>query len=154
MIEIVEARFPEDRDAVVRLFRAYAASLSIDLCFQGFDAELAGLPGEYARPDGRLFLVTERGTALGCGALRRLDATTAEMKRVYLEPPARGKGAGLAIVRSILEAAREIGYRSVCLDTLPELVEAQSLYRKLGFREVARYNDNPAPGVLFFGIDL
>lgn len=154
MIQIVEARFPEDRDEVVRLFRAYAASLSIDLCFQGFDVELAGLPGAYAPPDGRLFVVRAEDDIIGCGALRRLDGTTAEMKRVYLEPRARGKRAGIGLVQAILEAARAIGYRSICLDTLPELAEARALYRKLGFKEIARYNDNPAPGVLYFGLDL
>jgi putative acetyltransferase len=154
VIEFVEARFPRDRDAVVGLFRAYAASLSTNLCFQGFDAELAGLPGDYAPPDGRLFLVREGDVFLGCGALRRLDATTCEMKRVYLDPPARGRGAGRGLVQKILGAARDVGYHKVWLDTLPELVEARALYRKLGFQDIAPYNDNPVPGVLYFGFDL
>ncbi len=154
MVDIVEARFPEDRDTVAALFRAYETSLGVDLCFQGFADEIAGLPGIYAPPDGTLFLAIDAGRAIGCGGLKRHDATTAEMKRVYLDPSGRGKGAGRAIVEAILAAARAKGYSAICLDTLPHLVEAQALYRKLGFVEIPRYNDNPLPGVLFFGKQL
>lgn len=153
-IEIVSARFPEDRATVVRLFEAYAASLSTDLCFQGFADELRSLPGDYAPPDGRLFLVREGAIPLGCGALRRLNAATGEMKRVYLDPQARGKGIGRRLVAQIIEAARDVGYRRLWLDTLPELAEAAALYRRLGFREIAPYNDNPVPGVIYFGLEL
>ncbi len=154
MVDIVEARFPEDRDTVSGLFRAYEASLGVDLCFQGFAGELEGLPGAYAPPDGALFLAMDAGRAIGCGALKRHDASTAEMKRVYLDPSGRGKGTGRALVEAILAAARTKGYTLICLDTLPHLHEAQALYRKLGFVEISRYNDNPLPGVLFFGKHL
>ncbi|MDX2202592.1 MAG: GNAT family N-acetyltransferase [Hyphomicrobiaceae bacterium] len=154
MIEIREARFPQDRHDVERLFRAYAASLSIDLCFQGFEEEVAQLPGAYAPPGGVLLVAQAGGAVLGCGAMRRHDAETAEMKRVYLVPAGRGQGAGLALVEAILAAARKACYRRMVLDTLPELAEAQALYRRLGFREIAPYYHNPAPGVVYLGLEL
>ncbi len=154
MLEIREAHFPEDRDEVVHLFRAYAASLSVDLCFQGFEAEVAGLPGAYAPPGGRLLVACEDGKAIGCGALRPAGEATAEMKRLYVEPRGRGKRVGEKLAAAIIAAAREIGYRRLCLDTLPEMGVAQKLYRKLGFVDIAPYYANPIPGARFLGLDL
>lgn len=145
------------------LFREYQQSLGVDLCFQGFDAELASLPGEYSAPAGELLLAwageTGSPAALaGCGALRALPAVdyanACELKRVYVRPGFRGVGLGRQITEALIEAARTAGYGSVLLDTLDELAAARSLYRSLGFAEIAPYNDNPIADVHFLKLDL
>lgn len=149
---------PDDIEAVAGLFRAYADSLGVDLCFQGFAQELANLPGAYAAQRGGALLIArarrtapERaGAPLGCVALRGQDAAgMCEMKRLYVAPAARGLGLGRALATAILDAARALGYRRIRLDTLPQLREAIALYRDLGFVETPRYNDNPVAGVLW-----
>lgn len=137
-----------------QLFRDYAAGLGVDLCFQGFDAELATLPGKYAPPDGRLLIARDGDAAVGCIGLRRLDATTGEVKRLYVRPVARGHGLGEALARRVIDAAREIGYRRLVLDTLAPMTEARSLYRSLGFREIPRYYANPLSGVTYMELVL
>jgi len=139
---------------VRELFMEYSASLGVNFCFQGFTEELANLPGEYARPSGRLFVVLDEERAAGCGALRRLDERTCEMKRLYLRPEYRGRGIGREITDALMNAAREIGYVQMRLDTLPSLTTAIALYRALGFREIPPYWANPVPGVVFFERDL
>lgn len=143
---------------VAGLFRAYADSLGVDLCFQGFADELAGLPGDYAPARGGALLIARgpdggsvgASAPMGCVALRTQGAPgLCEMKRLYVAPAARGLGLGRALALSILDAARGIGYRAIRLDTLPHLREAIALYRDLGFVETSRYNDNPVPGVLW-----
>lgn len=117
---------------------------------RGLDAEIAALPGEYGPPGGCL-LVAYLGTcAVGCGALRRQAAGTAEIKRLYLRPGARGRGLGVRLARRLLKEARDRGYRRVVLDTLPTMTEAISLYRRLGFSPAPPYWDHPVPDALFF----
>jgi putative acetyltransferase len=136
------------------LFVEYSESLGVDLCFQGFAEELARLPGEYERPAGRLMLVFEGFAAVGCGALRPIDDRVCEMKRVYLRPLIREKGAGRVLIRSLIETAREIGYQRMRLDTLPSMTRAKEIYRSLGFKEIAPYRVNPVPGASFLELDL
>jgi ribosomal protein S18 acetylase RimI-like enzyme len=144
----------DDLPCIRTLFRAYGASLGYDLCFQGFEEELAGLPGRYEPPGGRLLLGELDGTPVGCVALRALDETTCEMKRLYLDPRARGTGAGRALAERIVEAARGIGYRRMVLDTIPSMSAAVALYRTLGFTPIAPYYPNPIPGVLYLQLGL
>lgn len=139
---------------VRRLFREYEASLKVDLCFQGFEKELEQLPGEYARPSGRLLLAFDGDQAAGCGALRRREDDVCEMKRLYVSPQHRGKAIGIGLVRALVEQAREVGYRRMRLDTLPSMVRAIALYRSLGFQEIPAYRFNPVPGALFLEVDL
>jgi putative acetyltransferase len=140
------------------LFREYAASLGVDLCFQDFERELRELPGKYAPPAGRLLLAYDfsagRKQIAGCGALRPLDASACEMKRLYARPEFRGRGLGRTLANSLIAAAREIGYSTMRLDTLASMREAHELYRKLGFREIAPYYANPVPGSFFLELDL
>jgi ribosomal protein S18 acetylase RimI-like enzyme len=134
--------------------RTYSANwLGIDLSFQDFEAELAGLPGKYAPPEGELLLASGRaGEALGCVALKRLDGTTTcEMKRLYVRPAARRLGLGKALVERIIEAAQQLGYAQMKLDTLPSLTQAFALYRRLGFTEISPYYHNPVPGTRYLG---
>jgi ribosomal protein S18 acetylase RimI-like enzyme len=149
MLRIVQASSPEDFDSARALFRAYAESLGVDLSFQNFSEELRELPGAYIPPRGRLLLAFEGSVAIGCGALRDLGEGICEMKRLYVDPQLRGKKAGRALAEALIAAAREIGYRAMRLDTLAPMTEAQSLYRSLGFREIAPYRYNPLPGTHF-----
>jgi GNAT superfamily N-acetyltransferase len=142
-----------DLDAVRALFRAYAASLPVDLGYQGFEDELAGLPGDYASPEGLLLLArAPDGSPLGCGAFRAMKAGEGcEMKRVYIAPSARGLGLGIAMVEALMAQARLAGYRTIALDTLPSMIEAHRLYAKLGFTPIAPYYDTPIDGTVFLG---
>lgn len=151
-IETVES--PESVGLVRDLFLEYSKSLDVDLCFQGFAEELATLPGDYARPTGRLLLVFEERQAAGCGALRRIDDEVCEMKRLYVRPAFRGKGAGRELIDALIRGAREVGYKRVRLDTLPSMTTAMAIYRSLGFREIAPYRVNPVPGASFLELDL
>ncbi len=131
------------------LFKEYAASIGIDLSFQDFNAELDGLPGKYAEPEGVMILARTRGEPCGCVALRKIDARICEMKRLYVRSSARGLGIGRALVIRIIDEARARGYTSMRLDTLPAMKSAVALYRSFGFQEIARYTFNPIAGTLF-----
>ena len=154
MIEISQAVFPEDADLVRGLFHEYADSLGIDLDFQGFDTEVAQLPGKYAAPAGRVLLAIRGSESLGCVAMRPLNGTSCEMKRLYVRPQARGEQLGRKLAERICQEAREAGYSRICLDTLPTMVTAQQLYQRLGFRSIEPYVFNPIPGTQFLALDL
>lgn len=136
------------------LFLDYERSLGIDLCFQGFEDELAGLPGDYQPPHGRLFLACVGRAHAGCVALRRHAQDSGEIKRLFVRLPYRGTGLGRKLAQTAIEAAREIGYARVLLDTLPSMREAIALYRSLGFREIPPYRENSIEGALFMELRL
>jgi len=143
-----------DIETVRALFDEYARELAVDLSFQGFAEERDGLPGAYAPPRGRLLLAEIDGSAAGCVALRPLDAGTAEMKRLYLRPAARGTGLGRRLALAVVAEARTAGYARLRLDTLPSMGPAIAMYRALGFREIPAYRHNPVPGALFLELAL
>jgi len=145
----------EERVRLARdLFGAYAESLGFDLSFQGFAAELAGLPGEYASPAGRLLLAERDGRPAGCAALRPMEDGACEMKRMFVRPEFRGLGIGRLLAVALIEEARAIGYDRMLLDTIAFMKEAIALYRSLGFREVAPYRHNPIAGAAFMELAL
>ena len=154
MLNLVQAESAEQIGQARELFLEYAAATGLDLCFQNFDEELAALPGAYAPPDGRLFLAIDGTEVAGCVALRKLDAETCEMKRLYVRPASRGTGAGKSLALKIIEEARSIGYARMRLDTLPSMQRAITLYRSLGFQPIEAYRYNPEEGALFMELAL
>ena len=151
---IVEAEGPETLALVRRLFVEYAASLEVDLAFQGFDEELAGLPGAYARPGGGLLLAFDGEEPAGCVAFRPLEPGISEMKRLYVRPGARGAGWGRRLAERVVSEARAEGYERMRLDTLPSMHAALGLYLGMGFREIPSYRHNPVEGTRFLELDL
>lgn len=152
-VEIREAAV-DDIPTVRVLFLEYAVSLGIDLCFQKFDEELASLPGAYAPPTGKLLVAWDEQTPAGCIAFRQLGEGRCELKRLYVRPAFRGRGLGRLLATRALEEARNAGYESASLDTLPSMTEAIALYRALGFTPTDPYCHNPVPGALFFAKSL
>lgn len=149
---------PEWLDATRGLFREYAQQLGIDLCFQGFDAELDGLPGAYAEPDGVLLLAFVDGQLAGCGAFRPLHdvdyANACEMKRLFVRPGFRRYGLGRLLAQALIDRATQAGYSAMLLDTLDDMEAARGLYESLGFEEVPPYYYNPIPGAHYLKVDL
>jgi ribosomal protein S18 acetylase RimI-like enzyme len=154
MTEIRPADLGRDIPDARRLFREYADGLGVSLCFQGFEEELAGLPGKYEPPAGRLLLAWAGHDLAGCVALRPLESGDCEMKRLYVRPAARGERLGRRLAERVIDEARAIGYRRICLDTLPTMVEAQALYRSLGFLPIEPYVYNPIEGAMHLGLQL
>jgi ribosomal protein S18 acetylase RimI-like enzyme len=154
VLRIVDALAVDGVLKVRLLFEEYAESLGIDLCFQDFQEELATLPGSYAPPDGRLLLAFHNDELAGCVALRPLEPGICEMKRLYVRPPFRSLGLGRMLAEQIVSEARIAGYRYMRLDSLPSMAAAITLYRRLGFREIAPYCVNPIEGALFLELQL
>jgi putative acetyltransferase len=151
---LVEAHDAHHFETARVLFQEYAAQLGIDLCFQGFASELIDLPRMYGPPSGSLLLVMRGSIAVGCGALREFSGQACEMKRLYVRSEERGAGLARQIAVRLLERARTLGYASMLLDTLTDMVAARALYRSLGFCETGPYYSNPLPNVVYMKIDL
>jgi ribosomal protein S18 acetylase RimI-like enzyme len=175
---IEPAQFPADTVAIRSLFSGYAASLGIDLTFQSFEDELNSLPGKYTPSQGGALLLARAQSSdtttanqsesapqsshgppqidsvIGCVGLRRNDEHWCEMKRLYVKPETRGLRLGDRLVRAVLAQAKALGYRGIRLDTLPDMVAAQRLYRRHGFVEIEPYYDTPLEGTIFMGCDL
>jgi putative acetyltransferase len=145
-------------DATRDLFREYAIGLGVDLCFQNFDAELAALPGDYAAPQGGLFLAWVDGSLAGCGGFRPLPdvdyANACEMKRLYVRPAFRRYGLGRQLAQLLIDQATQAGYSAMLLDTLDDMEAARGLYEALGFAEIPPYYFNPIPGAHYLKVDL
>lgn len=155
---LVTPSSPQELEAVREIFREYAESLGVDLCFQNFEDELAQLPGEYAPPRGQLILAMVDGAVAGCCALRPLDGTdypnASEMKRLFVRKAFRGFGLGRELAEAILDAARQAGYGCVLLDTLDDMESARALYTDLGFEEIPPYYHNPIAGAHYLKVDI
>ena len=146
----------DDMEQIRELFREYQDWLGVDLCFQDFEAELNALPGIYAAPEGRLYLIDDAsdGRLVGCVGIRARGPGTCEMKRLYVREAWRRRGLGRHLTEMCMSEARAAGYARMCLDTLEQLDAAKALYVSLGFEEIPAYYDNPLDGVTYMGIDL
>jgi len=153
-VAIAPATTTAEIEEIRALFLEYGRSLDFNLCFQGFDEELAGLPGAYAPPGGRLLLARAEGAVIGGVGLRPLEADICEMKRLYVRPGHRALKAGRALAVALIDEARAIGYRAMRLDTLPDMGPAQALYQTLGFRDIPPYYANPIPGARYCELAL
>jgi len=152
---VKQAESPAQIAQARELFLEYAQSLGFSLCFQNFDKELAGLPGDYAPPDGRLLLATYENQLAGCVALHQLEPQICEMKRLYLRPQFRGKGLGRVLADQIIAEARQIGYQRMRLDTVePVMKDAVAMYCVIGFQEIRPYRTNPIAGALYMELQL
>ena len=158
IVELLTPATAELLAATRSIFRDYAASLGVDLCFQNFEAELAALPGEYAPPSGALLLALVDGEVAGCGALRPLPesdyANACEMKRLYVRPAYRKFGLGRLLAQALLDRGLQAGYSAMLLDTLDDMEAARSLYASLGFEEIPPYYFNPIPGAHYLKVEL
>jgi GNAT superfamily N-acetyltransferase len=154
-VKFTQATSPEQIEQARSLFREYEVWIQTDLCFQSFEQELAELPGKYAPPEGRLLLGFHDDQLAGCVALRKIGNGVCEMKRLFVRPGFHGKGIGRGLIDEVVKEAREIGYQRMRLDTLPpRMNKAIALYRRLGFKEIEPYYENPVPGALFMEVQL
>ena len=155
MIEIIQVETPEQIEETRKIFREYEAWLDLDLCFQGFESELANLPGKYSPPDGRLFLAVSNGKVAGCVALRKLEVGICEMKRLFVRQEFQGQKIGIALLEKLIAEAKEIGYQKLRLDTYPpKMQKAVGLYESYGFRQIEPYYHNPFGETLFMELEL
>jgi ribosomal protein S18 acetylase RimI-like enzyme len=154
MFRVVRAETEDRLEKVKDLFRMYASSLDFDLEFQDFDRELAQFPGEYAPPSGCLLMAEVRERVAGCVALRRIDGTVCEVKRLYVVPSFRGRGIGRALAEGIIEEARRLGYKRMRLDTVPSMKAAIALYVSFGFTLIEPYRVNPVEDATFMELEL
>jgi putative acetyltransferase len=147
-IEITEAEI-KDMPFVRELMLEYARSLNFNLCFQGFDQELAELPGFYSRPEGCILIAKSSGQAVGCIALKKSDDQIGEMKRLYVKPDFQGQGLGRKLTNALILEAKAIGYKRIRLDTVPSMAAAIAMYNSMGFYAIAPYRENPVPGTAY-----
>lgn len=154
MLNIIEATTPEQIEIAAKLFREYQQFLNVDLCFQGFEKELASLPGKYAAPQGAILLAEQNGEIAGCVAVRLLKDDICEMKRLYVKDEFQGLSLGRKLTETIIIKARNLGYKKMQLDTLQRLDRAIGLYEKLGFKQTQPYYANPLDEVVYWELDL
>jgi len=154
VLKIFPATAAQDIEDARILFGEYSGLVAEALRFQNFDQELEALPGAYAPPGGAMLIARDGNTAAGCVALRRIDAGTGEMKRMYVREQYRGSGLGRRLAVAVIDTAKQLGYARVVLDTLPKLGTAIALYRDLGFRETGPYLASPTPGALCFELRI
>jgi GNAT superfamily N-acetyltransferase len=154
MLTLSKAKDESDLAALRALMREYVAEWELDLGFQDFEGELAGLPGKYALPDGCILLATDGDETAGCAALRPLGEGVCELKRMYVRPAWRKRGVGRMLAEALIACARQLGYRRIRLDTVGRMAAAQALYRSLGFRDIPPYYPSPLPGAMFMELTL
>ena len=153
-MKIIEASTPQHIEIAKKLFREYQQFLNVDLCFQGFEEELASLPGKYVEPTGAIFLAFHQGEIAGCVAVRPIKNRSCEMKRLYVKDEFRGLSIGKTLAMAIIDKAKRLGYLKMQLDTLERLQTAMGIYQQLGFEKTAPYYSNPLDEVVYWELDL
>lgn len=149
MPEYIIASSKTEYEAAANLFKEYANWLQVDLCFQSFEKELQALPQMYSVNDGGIILCKDKNNYIGCVALRRIDDVTAELKRMWVQPPFQKKGIGEKLLYEAILMAKKLQYKLIRLDTVTKLVPAIALYKKNGFVETTAYYKNPLPDVVY-----
>jgi putative acetyltransferase len=153
-MHIRQATFPADQTALVALIREYTAWLNIDMSFQNFDDEMAHIDTKYSLPNGLFWVVEEAGRLVAGVGFKHFDSTTAEVKRLYVQPAFRGQQLGDQLMRIVVDTTRQRGYQRLVLDTVPQTVAAQGLYQRMGFSPIAPYYDGPTLATQFFELRL
>jgi putative acetyltransferase len=154
-VTFMEAQSAADITAVRELFVDYAAWIGFSLAYQNFDDELASLPGKYAGPSGLLLLASVDDGPAACGAIRQLEPSVCEMKRLFVRAEFRGFGLGRRLAEKLIGDARDLGYSAMRLDTVAEKMgDAVRLYKALGFSEISAYYPNARAGTLYFELQL
>lgn len=153
-MQIREAQFPSDQAALVALIREYADWLNIDMSFQNFDEEMAQIDSQYCLPSGMLWVVQEALQLVACVGFKRFDSTTAEVKRLYVQPAYRGCHWGDELMHKVIDTTRQLGYQRLVLDTVPQTVASHGLYLRLGFTPIAPYYCGPTLAIQFFELKL
>jgi putative acetyltransferase len=148
------ARYQAARALIEEYAMQVGASTGVDLCFQNLAGELDQLPLMYGPPSGCLLLASRDEEWVGCCALRRFSDEVCEMKRLYIKSSARGAQLGRLLTERLITQARTLGYGRMVLDTLEDMIAAQTLYRSLGFRRTTPYYFNPLAGVSYMELDL
>lgn len=154
MLKLIEVETEEHLEIIRELFREYENFLGFHLCFQEFEKEMAGLPGKYAPPDGRLIIAEYDSRVAGCIALKKIGEGVCEMKRLYVRPNFRGLKIGRKLAKKIIADAKAIGYKKIRLDTLKRLRGALNLYRSMGFTQIQPYVYNPLEDVVYMELEL
>lgn len=154
MTIIRQAIFPDDKAAVLGIWREFIANSPVNLDYQSNDAEFANLPGKYASPNGCVLLADRKDEIEGCVAMKKVTPEICEMKRLYVRPQARGRHLGRALAERLIEEARAAGYSEMRLDVQAKFVPARKLYEALGFVEAEPISFNPVPGAAFLGLYL
>jgi putative acetyltransferase len=153
-MQVRQAQFPADTQAIVALVREYAAWLGIDMGWQNFEQEMAQIESIYSLPKGLLWVVQDGAQLVGCVGFKHHDAATAEVKRLYVQPAFRGQQLGEKLMLVLTDTARELGYQRLVLDTVPQTVFAQSIYQRIGFTPIAQYYEGPTLATQFFELPL
>lgn len=151
----------DEKDEIKKLFTEYTNMLietnpqmAIYLEIQNYDDELLHLEKKYGIPDGRLYIAYIDEKPAGCVALRKLDDTKCELKRLFVRPEFRGQNLGHILIKQIIDDAKSIGYESLFLDTLPFLKSAIHLYKSFGFKDTEPYNNSPVDTTIFMKLKL
>ncbi len=153
-MKVVKVTTEQQLKIAAELFREYQTFLDVDLCFQGFEQELATLPGKYSEPGGAIYLAQNNDQTVGCVAVRPIKDDICEMKRLYVRDKFRGFSAGRLLAERVISKAKQLGYKRMQLDTLKRLESAVALYKKLGFVEIHPYYENPLDEVVYWELDL
>lgn len=154
MYRVKRAKFPQDLDAVLAIYREYVSTTSADLAFQNNEQDFLQLAQTYSSPESQIFLCLNDKQILGCAAFKRYTKDICEMKRVYVRPQARGQGLGAKLVTQAVRTARAVGYKKICLDVLPEFEVAYRVYQSLGFKPHPPITQNPVLGTRYLALTL
>jgi len=154
MFDYIVVHTDEEYGIAAKLFEEYAAWLNIDLGFQKFEEELMNVKTMYGAPDGGIILGKTGSDFVGCVAIRKINNSTAELKRMFVQTAFQGKGIGKILLEKAIEFAERSGYTRIRLDTLNYMLPAINLYKQYGFYEIPAYYHNPNKTAVYFELKI